>query len=1220
MYRKLYLSTLLLIFFGFAANAQTGGGSIKGKVLDKATGEPIPFANVIAERNGTQAGGSQTDFDGNFTIKPLTPGKYDIKASFVGFQAVQITGVVVAADKITYQDLNMSKGAVDISAVEVVAYSVPLIDKGSASTQKTVTKEDIQVAPTRDVRAVASQTAGVFQEDEGEALNVRGSRDNATDYYVDGIKVRGSTNIPQQGIEQVQIVTGGVPAQYGDATGGIINITTRGPSQSLFGGVELVTSEIFDDFGYNLAGFNVSGPILSKEDGDNKRTILGFFVSGEYQIEDDPDPSAVQMYGLTDEARQNLINNPIQLSPNGNNYVPSAFYLRQDDFTTIDNKQNIEREGIRFNAKLDFSPVDNVNFTFGGTYDRSDENRFIYTYSLLNPEGNPQRIDNTWRVFGRITQKLGNPSNNEEKSAATIKNAFYSLQIDYSKTTRVDQDPNHEDRLFDYGYIGQFSTTRERVFAAQPDQFGNDSAWTQVGWRDVEVAFTPGGVNPLTDSYTSTYYDLVGDQVTGNYQTLAQIQQNGGLLNGQRAGIVYSTWYNIGRVNNFYGTEDRSQFRVIGRASADIKNHAIVAGFEYEQRVDRDFGINPTGLWTQMRIRANSELEFLNDNPQTMNDTTIFDYSYIPSESTGFYENIRDQLGIGYTEWIDIDSYTPDNFDLELFTPDELLNDGNALATWSGYDHTGEVLSSQPTFEDFFTERDENGDPTRPIGAFQPIYMAGYIQDKFAINDLIFNIGVRVDRFDANQKVLKDKYLLYEARTAGEVSGSHPSNIGDDYVVYIGDPNNPDATIVGYRNEDTWYNASGDVISDPRLLEAATTTGTILPYLSDPANYSADSESSIRGDNFDPTKSFEDYTPQLTVMPRVAFSFPISDEASFFAHYDILTQRPPGRLRNDPVQYLYLETQGAILNNPNLRPERTVDYEIGFKQTLSRSSAMTISAFYRELKDMIQLNNVVSAYPVDYTTYENDDFGTVKGLVFGYDLRRTNNIRINANYTLQFADGTGSGDRSALTLINSDQPNLRTLTPLDFDQRHSLVVSFDYRYDGGDRYNGPMIGNTQVLAKTGLNLVFRAGSGTPYNSQSNITNENANIGLQSQGASRLEGSVNGSRLPWQFRVDARLDRDFDLKLGSKEKGNQKGVSLNVYILIQNLLDAENVVQVYRATGNPNDDGYLASAEGQQFAQAQIDPQSFVDMYRIKMNRPDYYALPRRARIGAILNF
>ena len=71
---------------------------------------------------------------------------------------------------------------------------------------------------------------------------------------------------------------------------------------------------------------------------------------------------------------------------------------------------------------------------------------------------------------------------------------------------------------------------------------------------------------------------------------------------------------------------------------------------------------------------------------------------------------------------------------------------------------------------DFFTREvtDQFGDNryAREIAPFEPIYMAGYIQDKFAVEDLIFNIGLRVDRYDANQQVLKDRYVLYPTYTA----------------------------------------------------------------------------------------------------------------------------------------------------------------------------------------------------------------------------------------------------------------------------------------------------------------------------------------------------------------------------------------------------------------------------------------------------------------------
>ena len=98
---------------------------------------------------------------------------------------------------------------------------------------------------------------------------------------------------------------------------------------------------------------------------------------------------------------------------------------------------------------------------------------------------------------------------------------------------------------------------------------------------------------------------------------------------------------------------------------------------------------------------------------------------------------------------------------------------------------------------------------------------------------------MRIDRFDANQKVLKDKYLLHAAYQASSSKandllqgGSHPSTIGDDFVVYVDDVNLPSA-IVGYRDGGEWYNADGLKISDPLLL-AEVAGGKIAPYLIDP--------------------------------------------------------------------------------------------------------------------------------------------------------------------------------------------------------------------------------------------------------------------------------------------------------------------------------------------------------------------------------------------------
>ncbi|MFM7822347.1 MAG: hypothetical protein ACKPB3_01075, partial [Bacteroidota bacterium] len=126
------------------------------------------------------------------------------------------------------------------------------------------------------------------------------------------------------------------------------------------------------------------------------------------------------------------------------------------------------------------------------------------------------------------------------------------------------------------------------------------------------------------------------------------------------------------------------------------------------------------------------------------------------------------------------------------------------------------------------------------------------------------------------------------------------------------------------------------------------------------------------------------------------------------------------------------------------------------------------------------------------------------------------------------------------------------------------------------------------------------------------------IGVNNQGAGQLDGEINGSRLPWQYRVDIKLDKDFDLKLGKGE--GAKTATLNVYIQVQNLFDTKNIISVYRYTGNPDDDGYLASSLGQNELLSKPDPIAYVDQYNIKVNNPNNYSLPRRARLGIKLDF
>lgn len=227
------------------------------------------------------------------------------------------------------------------------------------------------------------------------------------------------------------------------------------------------------------------------------------------------------------------------------------------------------------------------------------------------------------------------------------------------------------------------------------------------------------------------------------------------------------------------------------------------------------------------------------------------------------------------------------------------------------------------------------------------------------------------------------------------------------------------------------------------------------------------------------------------------------------------------------------------------------------------------------------------------------------------------------NYTLQFADGTGSGPTSQSSLVSAGFPNLRTPMPLNYDVRHNLVTSLDYRYLSGEFYNGPLTKNgKEILANTGASFIFSAVSGAPYSRQRNIYQE-ASIGIRQ--SRTLDGSVNSARLPWQFTTDMKIDRSFLVKMGTEEVDGRQVVKrsfdLNVYFWVQNLFDAQNVRNVYRYTGAPNDDGFLSSAEGQQRLRQEGErSEAYFDQYSIKVNNPANYTLPRRIQIGAIVSF
>ena len=1223
--------TFLVLCLCFSA-ISFGQTTIEGKVTDQVTGEPILFGSIAIYKSDVLITGTESDLDGNYIFSGLDPGTYDIEVSYVGYQTQRVAGVLAKAGQINKVDITISEG-VTLQTAVIVDYNEPLVNFDNTTSGGTVSAEQIKSLPTKNITAIAATTAGISTVDGG-AISVRGSRSDGTYYYVDGVRVGGNINalVPQSEIEQLSVIVGGIDAKYGDVTGGIISITTKGPSERFTGGVEVETSQFLDAFGYNLATANVSGPILKNKDGES---ILGFRLFGQFtQIADD-DPSAIGVFRASEELISELENNPVSTF-NGANFPTAENLVSEDIGPVLKARPNETDTDYTLSGKIDARFSDAIDMSFSGAYYDSN-NQFTPStttslgggsnsrWAMFNWTNNPFYNSSGYRANVRFRHKIGKQgfSDGEEESNSLFRNFSYTLQGGYEKNLQSTEDNRHGDNFFRYGYYGN-----QQIDWVPTADVVTDS----VQW-DGPVFTLETAQGPINFAQQA-YLELAGEKNPDLSINPAQARINSEmdvLLNGFQIGNLNNVWdlyYNVGRpYNRFYKyEEDRYTANVAAGfdllpGGSESGKHNIQFGFTYEQRFEREWTIVPENLWELARSNANQHIigvdntvvidSFFDENlgvmmPQFQTNIQPEDF-----QDNLFFEKIREETGQSLNEYVNVDGLNPDQLRLDMFSASELNN--FSIISYYGYDYLGNKLPNTVKFDDFFSERDEFGRRKFDVAPLQPIYVAGYLSDKFKYKDIIVRAGVRVDYYDANTNVLKDPYSLYDIETADNffaaTGQTKPDAVGDDYKVYVSDEDSE--TVVGYRQGDQWFLPNGTSVSGGNVLFGS---GLVFPY------YKERNEENrrITEAGFNPDTSFEDYTPQINVMPRVAFSFPISEDAGFFAHYDVLVQRPPSSTGGTALDYFYMEnplrfgTVGNPAQNPNLRPEKTIDYEVGFQSKISASSAIKISAYYKEMRDMIQQRfyTNVPAPLIAYQTFGNVDFGTVKGLSFSYDLRRTGNIQMSLAYTLQFADGSGSNANSSGGI--NQRGIIRELFPLSFDERHRINASVDYRFASGKAYNGPTIAGYQIFANTGLNLLLTGVSGRPY-SQFQVVDQPLGQDILS--------TINEARLPWLLNADSRLDKQFSLNLGEE---STRGLNFNVYFRVENLFNTRNVVDVYNVSGDPDDDGYLISANGQdqlaEIESQQRNIESFISTYQWRIAQPGHYTRPRRMYLGLIFDF
>ncbi len=1143
MLRKWGMLVLMLLAAPALAFAQNTG-KIAGVVTDAGTGDPLPGAQVILV--GTTLG-TITDVDGNYFVIGVPVGAYNVQARFVGYQESTVSGVQVSTGYTQEINFALAEG-VNLGEI-VVEYERPLIQKDAVGVPKIVSAEQIVNLPVRGAAAVAAIQAGVVSDEGSGTLNVRGGRGAEVTYYIDGVKVVGTTALPQSAIQEQEMIIGNISARYGDAMSGIINITTKSGSSKFFGSFEGVTSEALDDFGYNLASVALGGPVMGEK--------VNFFFAAEYLDQGDSNPRAIGQVRASDALLNQLREFPTSLKgldADGNsvlipvpasmgetflpvdaaghvviandqiiagdgtvinvpagvdaasvnfNFVESANALTADDFTVEKKKRGNGYNRLALSGNLNFNVMENVRMRVGGRYVTS-EDEGLSTLNVFSPENGGISDRNDAQFFTTWTHYLSNST-------------FYQLQVDFSDRSGKNYDP-------------RFGLTSRADVLGWGD-FDNDVYATNRGYKNVEFVSVQVGVDDHGNADPADDTPIMANQPQYTYRW-----EDGKFNNSETIGKLVAPPGSTGPAGYFQF--HNTQLRFNAMAATQIGLHQIEFGGEFEQATNRSYSLSGRTIG-----------RYFDDA----------DALYSPgaeSVTAGSGEEVSDFYGL---TWAQLEGAT----------------------SYVGYNAYGDTEVDSEDLNRYVNDLDEFGNPlalnSTELSAYnvaphQPIYYGGYIQDKIEFRDIVLNMGLRVDVFDNNVRTYYDRYSALPVERAG-TAGLATGLIGDDYAVYYLGNN-----VEGFRSrEGKWFDASGQpTIAGNVLLSGASprkTNGVVTD------------------------ESFDDYKPRVTVMPRIGVSFPVTDQALFFARYGSVAQRPSTNAFQS-LEGMSGSSSGG--SNNDLAPERTTEYELGFRQRLSARSAITISGFFRQIEDLIQIDDRRDAYPNGVTSYRNTDFGTIKGMEFDFDLRRTNNVSANVNYTLSFAQGTGSASNTTGTIAWIDETPPNFISPLDFDVRHTFNVSLDYRLGAGE---GPTVGGMKLFENFGVNVLATASSGKPYTGQLEPFSR-----IESK-APIPDGGINTARMPWKNRIDIRVDRKFSV--GPR-------TSLSAFVWVQNLLDGQNINGVWRATGLPNDDGFLSTAGGQQFLGG-ADPVTET-MYLHRTRSLGNYGIPRLTRIGVRLDF
>jgi len=316
--------------------------------------------------------------------------------------------------------------------------------------------------------------------------------------------------------------------------------------------------------------------------------------------------------------------------------------------------------------------------------------------------------------------------------------------------------------------------------------------------------------------------------------------------------------------------------------------------------------------------------------------------------------------------------------------------------------------------------------------------------------------------------------------------------------------------------------------------------------------------------------------PKYQISPRFGLAYQLGKTALLHFSYGHFFQLPPMYAIYQNHSYQVAPTDySTTMGDPQIKAQKTVQYEIGLWQEIMKGMGVDVIVFYRDIYDLLTAKVITTFNQIEYGLYSNKDYGNVKGIELKYDFVY-GNLSAFLNYTLQYTRGNADNPTQTFTRAGESRDPINRLIPMSWDQRHTLNITVGY--------------NT---VKYGATLTGYYNSGSPYTWQPVTESILARVNLYPNNAWR----------PTRYSVD--FDSYYDFAV-------MKNLKLRLTATIYNLLDRLNEEWVNGQTGR----AYTAIIRPTDLASHRSNFNEYID----RIQNPSMYSAPRMVKIGLGVTF